>query len=209
MKKRKQSAILLLGPTGSGKTPLGQLLERRGLRGMRCSHFDFGENLRSAARTGKRTRLLTPDDVKIVAESLKTGRLLKDKEFHIARKILASFIERKMVGRNDLIVLNGLPRHTGQAGKVDKLIDIVAVIDLVCPARIVAKRIRFNAGGDRNGRVDDSPQEVTRKLRIFKRQTAPLLDHYRRKGVRIFTVKVGLNSTAKEMREALDRKGWN
>jgi adenylate kinase family enzyme len=41
-----REAILLLGPTGSGKTPLGQVLERRGLWGHRCSHFDFGDNLR-------------------------------------------------------------------------------------------------------------------------------------------------------------------
>jgi adenylate kinase len=43
----KHQALLLLGPTGSGKTPLGERLERRSLRGRRCHHFDFGASLRA------------------------------------------------------------------------------------------------------------------------------------------------------------------
>ena len=42
-------AILLLGPTGSGKSPLGDELEANGLNGRRCLHFDFGRRLRRAA----------------------------------------------------------------------------------------------------------------------------------------------------------------
>ncbi len=47
-------AILLLGPTGSGKTPLGQALEKKGLAGRRCVHFDFGANLREIAGLKRR-----------------------------------------------------------------------------------------------------------------------------------------------------------
>ena len=43
---QRPSAILLLGPTGSGKTPLGELMERRGFGGRRCRHFDLGDRLR-------------------------------------------------------------------------------------------------------------------------------------------------------------------
>lgn len=46
LKRGRTPAVLLLGSTGSGKTPLGDLIERRGLRGVRCLHFDFGVNLR-------------------------------------------------------------------------------------------------------------------------------------------------------------------
>ncbi|MCX7427258.1 MAG: hypothetical protein NTW96_16720 [Planctomycetia bacterium] len=46
MTDTRNDAMLLLGPTGSGKTPLGDLLERRGLGGRRCVHFDFGAHLR-------------------------------------------------------------------------------------------------------------------------------------------------------------------
>jgi adenylate kinase len=45
----KMRALLLLGPTGSGKSPLGDRLEARGLWSVRCAHFDFGANLRAEA----------------------------------------------------------------------------------------------------------------------------------------------------------------
>jgi len=35
-------AILLIGPTGSGKTPLGDWLQAYGFCGHRCHRFDFG-----------------------------------------------------------------------------------------------------------------------------------------------------------------------
>ena len=45
----RQPGILLLGPTGSGKTPLGDRLQIRDLWGRRCHHFDFGVRLRDVA----------------------------------------------------------------------------------------------------------------------------------------------------------------
>jgi adenylate kinase family enzyme len=69
-------------------------------------------------------------------------------------------------------------------------------------------RIRLDTGGDRKVRVDDSLQQIKRKLQIFRLETAPLLDHYRRKGVRILPIRVGLNTTAKDMLEAVDKQGW-
>ncbi len=43
------NSILLLGPTGAGKSPLGNQMEQNGIRGKRCFHFDFGHELRSIA----------------------------------------------------------------------------------------------------------------------------------------------------------------
>lgn len=42
-------AVLLLGPTGAGKTPLGRICAQRGLWGRSCTHVDFGACLRRAA----------------------------------------------------------------------------------------------------------------------------------------------------------------
>jgi adenylate kinase family enzyme len=208
MKRGSQSAILLLGATGSGKTPLGQLLERKGLWGRRCFHFDFGENLRDVARNRLQNHGgLTSVELATVVESLETGRLLTDREFSIAAKILKVFSVRKCAGRGDLLVLNGLPRHAGQAKRIDRLLDIIWVVHLVCGERTVLRRIRLNAGGDRKGRNDDTPAQVREKIAIFKKQTAPLLDHYRRKGVRILPVNVGLSTTSEGVLAVLERKG--
>lgn len=46
MSHKRYAAMVLLGPTGSGKTPLGHVFAARGFLNRRCAHFDFGENLR-------------------------------------------------------------------------------------------------------------------------------------------------------------------
>ena len=58
------------------------------------------------------------------------------------------------------------------------------------------KRIQFNSGGDRQGRHDDSDEQVQRKIDLFHRRTILLLEHYRAKNipVHIFPVKVQTGS---------------
>ena len=45
----KYKATLILGPTGSGKTPLGNLIEQTHSNNFKYHHFDFGENLRAVS----------------------------------------------------------------------------------------------------------------------------------------------------------------
>ncbi|MGB2821725.1 MAG: hypothetical protein WBF17_12140, partial [Phycisphaerae bacterium] len=68
-------AILLIGPTGSGKTPLGELLERRGLWARRCRHFDFGRRMRRIAAADPPPEWLDPAEVEVLRAVLATGAL--------------------------------------------------------------------------------------------------------------------------------------
>lgn len=176
-------ALLLLGPTGSGKTPLGDCLERRGLWNRRCFHFDFGANLRRVADEGGHG--LSASDLETVRDALRRNALLEDSQFPIAERILADFILRRDVQGGDLLVLNGLPRHVGQAEAIDRLLRVRLVIALDCPSETVLSRIAGNTGGDRAGRQDDSPAEIARKLEIYRSRTVPLLDRYAAEGVQI------------------------
>ncbi|MCD4700039.1 MAG: nucleoside monophosphate kinase [Phycisphaerae bacterium] len=200
----RRDTILLLGPTGSGKTPLGELLESQGLWDRRCTHFDFGENLRRIA--GDNTGLLGPEELDVVINSLETGALLEDEHFTIARKILRAFLDERNVGADDFVILNGLPRHTGQAGDVDSILNIQAIIYLSCTPEIVFNRIASNAGGDRTERIDDNIESIKRKLDIFTKRTAPLLEHYRRRGARIESVEIAATTTPEDVREMLDNR---
>jgi adenylate kinase family enzyme len=202
----RHSAILLIGPTGSGKTPVGDCLEKRGLWGHRCFHFDFGANLRKIAQAGVCPSILTDRDLAVVRQSLVTGRLLEDKEFHIAAKILQGFAEQKRAGEGDYIVLNGMPRHAGQARDVDAIANVVLVVVLECSSDVVRQRIASNVGGDREGRTDDAPSAIEEKLRIFSERTLPLLDHYRSKGVRIEAVTVGADTTPEAVVRLLEKR---
>jgi len=194
-------AVLLLGPTGSGKTPFGELIEKEGLSGKKCFHFDFGSRLRTYAQA--LTGILSPDELEVLKNSLRTGTLLTDDEFPIARKLLQLFIEENCVERDSLIVMNGLPRHAGQAAALEKIINIMAVIVLECDAATVLERIRTDAGGDRGGRVDDTIEAVTQKLAIFSKKTLPLVDFYRRRGVPVIHARVGPCSSAEDIRSGL------
>lgn len=200
-----RKAILLLGPTGAGKTPLGELLAARGLWGRRCFHFDFGENLRSVAQGGKLASKLTQAERDVVARSLTTGALLENEQFAIARKILLSFLAERRATSDDLVVLNGLPRHAGQAADIDAVLTVEAVVSLACTPEVVLERIRTDAGGDRANRRDDDIEAVKRKLQIFAERTAGLTEHYRQFGAEIHQLNVRAETTAEDLWRALDR----
>ncbi len=183
-------ALLLLGPTGAGKTPLGEALEKSGVHGCRAIHFDFGTHLRRAVIHPADYPLLTADDVAVIDAKLRGNALLEDNEFPIAEKIMASFIATRHLGRGEYIILNGLPRHVGQAEAVESMVNVEEVIYLECSTSVVQHRIATDAGGDRALRIDDSVQEIAKKLKIFHDRTKPLLDFYRRRNVLIRKVRI-------------------
>jgi len=218
-------AILLLGPTGSGKTPLGDLLEARGLAGRRCVHFDFGARLRRIAETAPTA--FTAEEIVFIRRVLETGALLEDEHFPIAERILRGFLAEETRDRHPfflgsrtgaildigpgkrgacpyfLVVLNGLPRHVGQAADVGRTVDVRAVVCLACTPAVVFERIRANAGGDRAGRLDDDEAAVAGKLEIYRKRIQPLAAYYRDRGVPVITIDVQADTTADDMATAL------
>jgi len=189
-------AILIIGPTGSGKTPLGDLIERKGLWGRRCFHFDFGLNLRNIGEQDIPPPGFSKDDFNIIQNSLKTGKLLENKDFHIARKIFTAFRNSRHININDLVLLNGLPRYMGQADGLSSFLNIILVAYLECPLDIVFERIRLNTGGDRFDRADDAYDAVKNRWFIFKERTIPLLEYYRKKGICVKSIKIGVNTNS-------------
>jgi len=193
-------AILLLGPTGSGKTPLGEMLQARGLGTGRCIHFDFGDRLRRIASGQLNVAELAGDDRAFITKVLDRGALLEDEHFGVAEKILRAFLAEKRHGRDAhaTVVLNGLPRHVGQADDVDRIVTVRLVIELSCSAKTVRRRLAIDAGGDRAGRIDDAPASVCKKLELYTRRTEGLLDHYRSLGAAVISLTVGPETTAQD-----------
>lgn len=197
----RPASVLLLGPTGSGKTPLGRLWEQSGLGGRLCRHFDFGERLRAAAAVPGR---LSSADRETVRRVLASGALLEDDQFRIALNILSAFIREESPGACGLLILNGLPRHTGQARDVAGLVDIRAVVRLTAGLEVLLERIRRDPGGDRAGRADDDPGAVADRLRSFEDRTLPLEAHYRARGVPILRLEVEPDMTARRAADRLE-----
>jgi adenylate kinase len=187
-------ALLLLGPTGAGKTPLGELLTSRGFLGRRCIHLDFGAELRSIA-SGIDAASFTSDEKDYILGVLDRGLLLENEHFPLAKKIITLFLDKSRFRPRDVLVLNGIPRHVGQAADIASLATIHAVIVLDCSVESVFKRIEENSAGDRTGRIDDERMLVENKLRTFAARTAPLIDHYRSAGRAIYHVPVNERTT--------------
>lgn len=256
-------ALILLGPTGSGKTPLGQLMAQRGIWGRKCVHFDFGTMLRRIASQGpsegasvearmpdaelesttredpgqqaQATALSSPtagevhgftvEEQRFIRQVLRTGALLEDEHFPLAIKILQYFLVLEgLVGGETLkqagepplavgphgplpwIVLNGLPRHLGQAEALKSWVEVQAVIHLDCPAEVVLERIRSNVGGDRQGRTDDDLSSVKAKLATYTARTEPLIHYYQTWRVPVVRLEVTARMTPAEAWEQLEAK---
>ncbi len=192
-------AMLLIGPTGVGKTPFGGYLEKRGFDGRRCFHFDFGHQLRAIAGHETAPDGFSRKEHSFIKDVLEKGALLENEHFHIAEKIIDVFLRDRDFSGTDILVLNGLPRHTDQARDMDRKVKTEAVIVLDCEAEDVFRRIGENTGGDRSGRTDDKIEMVRRKLDIFHERTAPLIGHYAAAGSDVCRVRVTASSTVEDV----------
>lgn len=189
-----QPSILILGPTGSGKTPLGQLLAEQGLRGRKCHHFDFGAELRKIAKSKRPPSTLSSRDVAVIRNVLSKGALLNERQFGIALKTLKWFLSTHRVGPDEIMVLNGMPRHVGQAKRLGKTADVRFVIFLSCTDGHVVRRIAGNTGGDRTGRLDDNKADVAARLEVFRNKTLPLLTYYEQNHVPVKRFRVDVDT---------------
>lgn len=181
-------AILLVGPTGAGKSPLGDWLQQEGLFGRSCHHFDFGANLRETAAgvvSG-----FEAAEVRFIRDVLEKGALLENESFGLAMRILERFIALRAVRQEDLLVMNGLPRHIGQARAIAPYLRFLAIVELRCSPETIRARLQGNIGGDRAERNDDDPGFVRLKLELFEERTRPLLEYYRQHGVPVIPMTV-------------------
>ncbi len=228
----RNRAILLLGPTGSGKTPLGELIQQRGfgnicrgrlettrpspcnetamksstVRRSRCSHFDFGENLRQIVEQNRPDELITQADIDFLRQVLHHGALLEKEHAALAEGILRSCLAKHGADQQTIGVLNGLPRHVEQARLIESILEVQVVVYLRCSDETVCRRVRTNIGGDRTDRQDDDPESVRNKLAIFRQRSASLLDHYAQQGARIETVDVTAQMTPEQVWRILDQR---
>jgi adenylate kinase len=162
--------LLVLGPQGSGKgTQAKRISEAHGI-----PHVSTGDMFRAAALAG------TPLG-RQVAPILASGELVPD--------ALTVALIRARLGEEDALrgfVLDGFPRNLQQAEALDEMLaDIGRNIDTVLffdvSDELAAARTRGRAAAE--GRADDSPEVVARRLAIYHEQTEPVVGRYRAAGV--------------------------
>src|SRR5581483_3099957 len=78
-------------------------------------------------------------------------------------------------------VLDGFPRNIAQAEALDELLaelgrPLTAVLEFRIPDAVATERLLGRAAEE--GRPDDTPEAIKRRLEIYHEETAPLSDYY-------------------------------
>ena len=93
---------------------------------------------------------------------------------------------RDRLSRGDTLagfVLDGFPRTMLQAEALDELLrglgrDLDVVFDFQVPDREVLLQRLLGRAAEK-GRSDDTPEAIQRRLELYERETAPLIEYYR------------------------------
>jgi adenylate kinase len=185
--------ILLLGPQGSGKGTQAKRIEAE----YGIPHIATGDMLRAAiaqdTELGQRVKPI-----------LESGQLVPD-------ELMIDLI-RERLGQPDAeegFVLDGFPRTSPQAHALDSMLDEIGralsiVFEFQLPDDVAVKRLLRRA--DLEGRADDSPEAIDRRLALYHDQTEPLVEHYRAHGnlVGIHGDR-SVNEVFSEVQEALEQ----
>ncbi|MFT3897890.1 MAG: adenylate kinase [Thermomonas sp.] len=161
--------LLLLGAPGSGKgTQAARLKDSLGV-----PHISTGDLLRAEVAAGSKLGLEA-------REVMARGELVSD-------AILLGMLEDRF-SRADTaggFILDGYPRNLAQAGALDQLLARIGqpmdfAVQLEVPAELLVERIAGRAKAE--GRADDNPESVRKRLQVYEDQTAPVIDFYRQHG---------------------------
>jgi adenylate kinase len=164
----KYRTILLFGAPGAGKGTQGKILGTIP-QFFHCACGDVFRNLSSDNELGR-----------TFVEYSSRGQLVPDEA--TVRLWRASIDTNTHSGRfnpeRDTLVLDGIPRNYQQAVMLQEVIDVRAIVNLVCPdsARLVQ---RLQRRALHENRLDDANLEVIRsRLETYQRQTQAVLDFY-------------------------------
>jgi adenylate kinase len=165
--------LILLGPPGAGKgTQAQRLVEKHGI-----VQLSTGDMLRAAVKAG------TPVGLK-AKDIMARGELVPD---DVVVAIVADRIEEP--DAHNGFILDGFTRTVPQALErmlAAKGLDLDAVVELKVDEGILLKRIENRIEEmrrrDEPVRADDNAEALKKRLDAYRAQTAPLIDHYGKKG---------------------------
>ena len=162
-----QPTIVLLGPPGCGKgTQAARLQVEAGFTALAT-----GDLLREACGTG--TELGRRASAYMVRGELVPDDLIVE----TVRDALLHLDDRP-------VLLDGFPRTVAQADALARALaehgrDLSAAVLIDVPDDTVVERIM----GRHQGREDDRPETVRERLRVYHRQTEPLVEYYEARGL--------------------------
>lgn len=179
--------LIIFGPPGSGKGTYASRLHAKLSIPAVATGAIFREMKKEETTLGEEIR-----------KYVSNGKLVPDK--------IAIGVLRERIAKEDCrngFILDGYPRTIEQAKALDDFAKIDAIIRLLVPEWIIIERlssrrickscgevynIRFlkpkregkcdKCGGELYQRIDDTSEVIKERLKVYERQTQPLLEYY-------------------------------
>ncbi|RKY30324.1 MAG: adenylate kinase [Candidatus Omnitrophota bacterium] len=187
--------LILLGPPGAGKGTVGKKLSENWNIPLISSGDILRENVKKETHLGKKAK-----------EYMEKGELVPDS---IVTEVIKERI--KMDDCKNGFILDGYPRNRKQAEILDGILENdnkLLAVNLVADDEFLVKRLANRrvcekcgaiyhlinmppkkpgicdiCGGKLIQREDDKEEIIRNRLKVYKKETAPLLDYYKEKGV--------------------------
>lgn len=158
--------IVLLGPPGAGKGTQGVRLAKE----LGITHLATGDVLRAEVAAGSELG-------KLAKQYMDRGDLVPD-------DVIIGMIKSRLGGQSGM-VLDGFPRTLPQAEALDRALEESGMpLDRAVYFDVDRDELvkRLVNRGTEQGRSDDTPETITRRMDVYEKQTAPVLDYYRGSG---------------------------
>ena len=187
--------LLIVGPPGAGKgTQAKRIASEYGIPDVSTGDI-FRQNIKDRTELGQQVQALVdagnyvPDEL---TNRLVTARLQEE-------DAQAGFL------------LDGYPRTLAQVAYLEELLqgwgqELDAVIQLVADQDEVVARLTRRAA--EQGRADDGEEEIRHRQEVYVRETSPLIDVYRERGLLLEVDGLGeVDEVAERIRAALAGRG--
>ncbi|MFF1634469.1 adenylate kinase [Leifsonia sp. NPDC058248] len=187
--------MLIVGPPGAGKgTQASRITATYGIPDISTGDI-FRENIKNETPLGVQVKNIVdagdyvPDSL---TNELITNRLMEDD------------------ARNGFL-LDGYPRTPEQVHYLDALLQsndqkLDAVIQLVADQDEIVSRLTKRA--QEQGRADDSEEAIRHRQQVYLRETSPLVDVYRDRGLLVEVDGLGnVDEVAERIKSALSARG--
>jgi adenylate kinase len=184
--------LLVLGPQGAGKgTQAKRISSEYGV-----PHVSTGDMFRALDES--------TDIGRRVAEIMRAGELVPDE---VTVAMIADRLAQPDAQQG--FVLDGFPRNLAQSEALDAMLGGIgrgldAILFFNVPDSVGIERALKRA--ELEGRADDTPEAIAKRLEIYHSETEPIVEHYRATGKLVpLHAERSIEEVWKEISSALDR----
>ena len=162
--------ILLMGPPGAGKGTQAALLAQQ----LGVPHISTGDIFRANVSQG--------------TDLGKQAQAFMDKGEYVPDDVTNAMVRDRLSWDDATsgFILDGYPRTTAQVAELDSMLadastQLDVVVEIHADSDVLVDRLVKRAADQ--GRSDDDPSVIRRRLEVYAEQTAPLLELYQGRGL--------------------------